>query len=67
MLPGYVRHMTTNQDSLLCRFFGLYRLKPSRAYFVIEGNVIDTAEPVDEVSEYKHNHGFLLLDVAAPR
>jgi hypothetical protein len=27
MLPAYLKHMETNPDSLICRFFGLYRYK----------------------------------------
>ena len=49
MLPDYIRHMKSNPDTLLCRFFALIRVKPRTRYFLVMGNILDSARDIHEV------------------
>mmetsp|Transcript_64297 Transcript_64297/g.158222 ORF Transcript_64297/g.158222 Transcript_64297/m.158222 type:complete len:727 (+) Transcript_64297:129-2309(+) len=44
ILPLYFRHMKDHRNSLLCRFFGLHRIKPGKGkmYLLVMGNIFDT-------------------------
>ena len=45
MLAQYYRHVHTYQDTLLTKFFGLYRVKPKggrKVRFVVMGNLFNT-------------------------
>ncbi len=49
MLPDYLAHLATNRDSLLCRMFGLFRIKPEKRYFLIMCNVLDSMREINTV------------------
>ena len=45
ILPRYIHHMKENPDSLLCKYLGLYKMKPEKRYLVVMANVLsDTRE-----------------------
>jgi hypothetical protein len=49
LLPDYFAHMRMQPDSLLCRFFGLFRIKPQRNYLLVMANVLDTVRDIHMV------------------
>ncbi|MES1912598.1 MAG: hypothetical protein MHM6MM_004847 [Cercozoa sp. M6MM] len=59
MLPNYFDHMARYPDSLLCRFYGLYRVRllsggdSGDAYVVLMNNCLDTHLPVQLVYDLK--------------
>jgi 1-phosphatidylinositol-4-phosphate 5-kinase len=45
--------MQQHRSTLLCRFFGLHRIKHKswgKAYLLVMGNIFDTQRHIDEVS-----------------
>jgi 1-phosphatidylinositol-4-phosphate 5-kinase len=45
ILPQYYRHMESCRNTVLCRFFGLHRLKHAswnKLYLLIMSNIFDT-------------------------
>ena len=50
MLPDYYEHMSENKNTLLCRFFGVFRIQPNKQYFLVMNNVLDTMREIQTVS-----------------
>merc|ERR1711871_68869 len=50
ILPHYVRHMTTNPNSLINRYYGLHRVKMPhirrKLHFVVMNNIFLTPKPI---------------------
>ncbi|KAM9972349.1 hypothetical protein ACTFIW_007408 [Dictyostelium discoideum] len=56
ILPSYLEHIQSNPNSLLPRFFGLYRVKPHsgrQVRFVIMGNLFPTKKKIHERYDLK--------------
>ena len=53
ILPHYYRHMKDYRNSLLCRFFGLHRLKPSKMHLLVMANIFDTDRVVHQRFDLK--------------
>lgn len=56
MLPKYYRHVTQHPHTLLTKFYGLHRMKPSKGRkvrFVVMGNIMRTDLPVHRVFDLK--------------
>jgi 1-phosphatidylinositol-4-phosphate 5-kinase len=53
VLPEYYRHMKDYRSSLLCRFFGLHRIKPGKNHLLIMGNIFDTERIIHQRYDLK--------------
>jgi hypothetical protein len=53
VLPHYYRHMKDYKNSLLCRFMGLHRLKPSKMHLLVMANIFDTERVVHQRFDLK--------------
>jgi hypothetical protein len=53
ILPDYYRHMKDHPNSLLCRFFGMHRLKPGKLHVLVMANVFDTERVVHQRFDLK--------------
>ena len=56
ILPPYVKHLQDNPNTLLPRFFGLYRVKPhrgSQVRFVVMSNLFATSQLIHERFDLK--------------
>jgi len=53
VLPDYYRHMKDYRNSLLCRFFGLHRIKPGKMHLLIMGNIFDTERIIHQRYDLK--------------
>ncbi len=49
ILQDYYEHLVTNRDTLLSRFFALFRIRPAQRYFLVMNNVLDSARNIHEV------------------
>lgn len=57
MMPEYLKHLHINPDSLLCRIYGMHRVKmrflSSEIHFVIMASVFDTHKPIHVMYDLK--------------
>lgn len=56
ILKHYYEHLITNPDTLLCRFYGLHRVKLPRGkkiHFVVMGNILPPHKDVHEIFDLK--------------
>ncbi|KAI9489075.1 hypothetical protein BDB00DRAFT_845107 [Zychaea mexicana] len=56
ILPEYHDHVSTNPDTLLCRYYGLHRVKLPRGrkiHFVVMGNVLPPHNDIHEMYDLK--------------
>eukprot|EP00761_Pharyngomonas_kirbyi_P013858 gb/GECH01013887.1/.p1 GENE.gb/GECH01013887.1/~~gb/GECH01013887.1/.p1 ORF type:complete len:644 (+),score=213.47 gb/GECH01013887.1/:1-1932(+) len=56
ILPFYYNHIMQNQNTLICRFYGFYRVKPlhgSNVRFVVMNNVFPTDLKIHETYDLK--------------
>ncbi len=57
IMPQYVNHLHNNPNSLLCRFYGMHRVKMKflgeEIHFVIMGSVFDTNKTIHTIYDLK--------------
>ena len=49
ILAKYYSYLERNPDSLLCRYLGLYRIRPRKCYVVVTANVLSSTRKIDKV------------------
>jgi len=57
ILPHYYRYCAENPNTLICKFFGMHRVKMyhlrRKIYFVIMSSVFDTYEKIHSIYDLK--------------
>ncbi|EKX52203.1 hypothetical protein GUITHDRAFT_133919 [Guillardia theta CCMP2712] len=53
ILPQYYNHMKNSRNTLLCRFFGLHRIKPGKLHLLVMCNIFDTERVVHDRYDLK--------------
>jgi len=53
ILPQYYTHMKDSRNTLLCRFFGLHRIKPGKLHLLVMCNIFDTERVVHDRYDLK--------------
>lgn len=64
ILKEYHNHVTSNPDTLLCRYYGLHRVKlphGRKIHFVVMGNVLPANKDIHETYDLKVITIYILL------